>query len=95
VKYIVQVEIDPDTGVEFEETPEEIQKWVGEWQKLNPIGMYFSMTRRAVTIIVDALNEDEMLEALHATWLITRSYPEVWPVVDQSELGGIMQRLLV
>jgi hypothetical protein len=93
MKYIVQVELDPDIGAEFEENPEDIQAWMGEWQKLNPIGMYFSMTRRGVTIIVDAPNEDGMFEALHATWLVTRSYPEVWPVADASEFGALMQRL--
>ena len=64
MKYIVQVELDPDIGAEFEETPEDIQAWMGEWQKLNPIGMYFSMTRRRVTIIVDVLNEDGILRKI-------------------------------
>ena len=94
MKYIVQVEIDPDVGAEIEEDPADIQEWIGKWQALNPIGMYFSMTRRAVTIIVDVPNEDGMLEAIHATWLVTRSYPEVWPVADASEFPAMMQRLL-
>lgn len=93
MKYIVQVELDPDVGAEFEEDPAGIQEWIGKWQALNPLGMYFSMTRRAVTIIVDVPNEDGMFEALHSTWLVTRSYPEVWPVAEASEFGALMQRL--
>ena len=40
---------------------------MGEWQKLNSIGMYFTMTRCGVTIIVGVANEDGMFDALHAT----------------------------
>ena len=67
MKYLVQVEIDPDVGLEIEVNRERMQSMLGVWQALNPIGMYFAMTRRAVTIIVDAPNEDTMIEALHAT----------------------------
>ena len=66
---------------------------MGKWQAHNPIGMYFSIFRRRVTVILEANNEDAFFEALHATWLITRNYPEVWPVVGADEFPAIMQRL--
>lgn len=93
MKYIIQVEIDPETGAEMEETPEKIQEIISKWQAHNPIGFYFSLTRRAMTIILDAPNEDTFFEALHATWLLTHDYPDVSPVADVEEFGGIMQRL--
>ncbi len=92
MKYIVQVEIDGDTGLEVEAQPEALQEWIGKWQALKPLGMYFSMTRRAITIVVDVPNEDAMFEALHATWVITKDYPEVWPVADVGEFPALMQR---
>jgi hypothetical protein len=92
VKYIVQVEIDPTTGVEMEANPAQIQTVVGKWQALNPIGMYFSLTRRCVTIVVDVPNEDAMFEALHTTWVVTDSYPDVWPVADAAEFPQILRR---
>ena len=61
MKYIVQVEIDPDTGVDAEGQPDKNQEVVGKWQALNPIGMYFYTTRRAMTVIVDVPNEDRPL----------------------------------
>ncbi len=94
MKYIVQVEIDPETGIEVETHPEKIQEWMGKWQALNPIGMYFGLTRRAVTIILDVPNEDAMLEVLRSTWVMTKSYPDVWPVGDASEFPAMMQRIL-
>ncbi len=94
MKYIVQAEIDPETGIEVEAHPEKIQEWIGEWQALKPIGMYFALTRRAVTIIVDVPNEDALLEVLRSTWVLTNSYPEVWPVGDASEFPAMMQRIL-
>jgi hypothetical protein len=94
VKYIVQVEIDPETGAEIEANPEKIQEWVGKWQALNPIGMYFALTRRAATVIVDLPNEDALAEVLRNTWILTKSYPDVWPVADASEFPAIMQRML-
>ena len=48
VKYIVQVEIDPETGIDVEAQPDKIQEMIGKWQALKPIGFYFSLTRRAV-----------------------------------------------
>ncbi len=93
MKYIVQVEIDPETGLEVEANPEKIQEWMGKWQALNPIGMYFGLTRRAVTIILDVPNEDAMLEVLRSTWVMTKSYPDVWPVGDASEFPAMMQRI--
>ena len=92
MKYIVQIEVDPETGVELEAQPERIQEVMGKWQALNPIGMYFSMTRRAVTVIVDVPNEDAFFEALHATWVASSSYPDVWPVVDAQEFPAMLQR---
>ena len=89
----MQVELDPDVGAEVEENLTDLQQWMGAWQALDPIGMYFAITRRAVTIIVDLPNEDAMFEAIQHTWVFTRSYPEVWPVADSTEFGGLMQRL--
>lgn len=93
MKYIVQLEISPEVGGDMEEHPERIQQWMQKWQALNPVGMYFGLTRRATTIIVDVPNEDVMLEALHDTWVLTKSYPTVWPVGDASEFPAIMQRI--
>jgi hypothetical protein len=94
MKYIVQVEIDPETGTEIEAHPDKIQEWVGKWQALNPIGMYFGFTRRVATIILDVPNEDAMMEVLRSTWVLTNSYPDVWPVADATEFPAMMQRLL-
>ncbi len=67
MKYIVEVKISPEVGIEAEAQPEQLQEWVGKWQALNPLGMYFGLTRRVVTIILDVANEDAMFDALHAT----------------------------
>ena len=93
MKYIVQVEIDPVSGLELEAEAGKIQAWIATWQALNPIAMYFSLTRRAVTIIVDVPNEDAMFEAIHASWVLTEDYPEVWPVADVDEFPAILQRV--
>lgn len=92
MKYIIQAEIDAETGVDVEAQPEKLQELVGKWQALNPIGMYFSLTRRAITIIVDTPNEDPLFEALHATWVLAKDYPDVWPVADVEEFPAILQR---
>ncbi len=93
MKYIVQVEIDPETGPEVEAHPEKLQEWIGKWQALNPIGMYFCLTRRAVTIILDVPNEDAMFEAIHSTWVLAKSYPEILPVGDATEFPALLQRV--
>jgi len=93
MKYIVHVEIDPETGLEVEAKPEKLQEWIGKWQALNPIGMYFALTRRAITIILDVPNEDALLEVLRSTWVIAKSYPDVWPVGDASEFPAMMKRI--
>ena len=94
MKYIVQVEFGGDNDVEQQPGgPAKLQEWIGKWQALNPIGMYFSITRRAVTIIVDLPNEDGMFEALYSTWQLTKSYPAVTPAVGAEEFGAIMGRL--
>ncbi len=93
MKYIIQVEIDPDTGADIESQPEKIQEMVGKWQALNPIGMYFSVARRAVTIIVDVPNEDAMFEAIHNTWLVAKDYPDVSPVVGADEFPALLARV--
>ena len=85
MKYIVQAEISPEVGDEMEAHPERIQEWMQKWQALNPIGMYFGLTRRVTTIIVDVSDEDAMFEALHSTWVLTKSYPNIWPVGDATE----------
>jgi hypothetical protein len=92
MKYIIQAEIDPETGAQMEADMKKIQEWVGEWQSLKPIGMYFATTRRAITIILDAPSEDAFFEALHATWVLTKSYPDVWPVVSAEEFPAIAER---
>jgi len=92
MKYIVQIEIAPGPGAALEADPSKIQAVVGKWQALNPIGMYFSITRRSVTVIVDVPNEDAMFEALHTTWVIAESYPDVRPVADASEFPQLLQR---
>ena len=92
MKYIIQIEVDPEIGSELEETPAQIQEVMGKWQALNPLGMYFSITRRAMTIVVDVPNEDAFFEALHATWVMTQSYPDVWPVVGADEFPSLLQR---
>ena len=93
MKYIIQVEVDPDVGTEIEGSPEKIQEMIGKWQALSPIGMYFSMTRRAITIVLEADNEDVFFEALHATWVLAGSYPDVWPVADASEFPNLLKRV--
>jgi hypothetical protein len=93
MKYIVEIEIDPDLGADLEQTPQDIQAWLGKWQAQNPIAIYFHQDRRAVKIILEAPNEDSFFEALHATWVLTRSYPIVSPVVTADEFPAIMQRL--
>ena len=93
MKYIVHIEIDPEAGAKMEANPENMQEWMGKWQALKPIGMYFAFTRRAATIILDVPNEDALLEVLHSTWVMTNSYPDVWPVVDASEFQAMQQRI--
>jgi hypothetical protein len=93
VKYIIQADIDGETGIQIEAQPEKIQEIIGKWQALNPLGMYFSLHRRRLTIVVEVPSEDSFLEALHATWVWTKNYPEVWPVAGVDEFAGLMQRL--
>ncbi|MFN8548743.1 MAG: DUF3303 family protein [Candidatus Eisenbacteria bacterium] len=93
MKYMVQVEIDPQAGVTIEDNPQLIQEMIGKWQAHKPIGMYFSLTRRSVTVILEASNEDAFLEALHATWRVVKSYPNVHPVADVNEFPQILKRV--
>jgi len=92
MKYVVQIEIDPEVGVDVEAEPAQIQEILGKWKALNPIGIYFGVTRRCITIIVDVPNEDAMFEALHASWVFFSSYPEVWPVADLDEFPSLLHR---
>ena len=92
VKYIVQTEISAKLGAEVEANPAMLQEVVGAWQALKPIGMYFSLTRRSVTVIVDVPNEGAMFEALHKTWVMAKSYPAVTPVVSGEEFPALLQR---
>ena len=55
--------------------------------------IYFSLARRRVTVIVDVANEDAFFEVLHTTWVVVKSYPKVWPVVDGSEFPALLQRV--
>ncbi len=93
MKYLIQIDLSPEVGAQLEQNPEEIQEFVGMWQAHNPDAMYFAMTRRRATIIVDAPNEDSFFEALHRTWVLTQSYPQVDPVATMDEFGKIMERL--
>ena len=82
MKYIVQFDVPPEVGEAIEKEPQKMGEWIGKWQALNPIGFYGSIIRRRGTIIVDVPNEDAMFEAIYATWITTKNYPEVWPVID-------------
>ena len=93
MKYIIQVDVDGDIGADLEDHPEEIQELIGKWQAVNPMGMYFSLHQRRITILLEAPSEESFFEALHATWVATKEYPEVWPVMDVSEFPAMMQRL--
>ena len=93
MKYIIQAEIDPETGLDVEAQPEKLQEMIGQWQALNPIGMYFALTRRAITIIVDVPNEDALFEALHGMWNLGKDYPDVWPVASVEEFPALLQRV--
>jgi hypothetical protein len=93
VKYIVNVEIDPETGMELEAAPDKLQELLGGWQARKPIGMYFGLTRRTVTVILDVPNEDAMFEAIHRTWVLIKSYPDIWPVGDAAEYPALMKRV--
>lgn len=93
MNYVVQMELPAEVAPELERTPQELEEWVGKWQDLNPIGMYFHLARRAVTVIVDVPNEDALFEALHATWIMAKTYPTVSPVVDASEFPNLLQRI--
>ncbi len=92
MKYIVEVKISPEVGIEVEAQPEKLQEWVGKWQALNPLRMYFGLTRRVVMIILDVANEDAMFDALHATWVLTKAYPKVSPVADATEFPALLKR---
>ena len=93
VKYMIRASVDPDIGAELEKDPVELQKVIGNWQAHNPEGMYFSLTKRELFIVLDAPNEDSFFEALHATWVATKSYPAVSPVATIDQFGEIMERL--
>lgn len=93
MKYVIQVEVDPEVGAEIEREPQKIQEWVGKWQALNPIGIYFSLARRSVTIILEAPNEEAFFPALHASWLLAKDYPDVMPVVSVEEFPALLQRV--
>ena len=92
MKYIVHVEIEPTVGNELEANPQSIQELIAKWQAHKPIGMYFSLARRTVTVILEADNEDAFFPALHATWRIAKSYPDVHPVGDVDEFPEMLKR---
>jgi hypothetical protein len=93
MKYIIQGDVSTEVGTKREANPATIQEMMGKWQAHNPIGMYFSLSRRRFTIILEAENEDAFFEALHSTWDFFEDYPEVWPVADQNEFPKILQRI--
>ena len=94
MKYLVQVEIPADNALEQQEGgPARIGEWIGKWQALNLIDMWFHLNRRAVAIVVDVPNEDAMFEALYDTWLIAKTYPTISPVVAGNEFETLLQRI--
>jgi hypothetical protein len=93
MKYIIQTEIAPGIGSELEDNAQVLQGLVAKWQAHKPIGMYFSLTRRTITVILEADSEDVFFEALHATWRATRSYPDVHPVAGVEEFPKLLQRV--
>ena len=93
MKYVVSVNIPANVAPEEDNSPQQIQEWIGKWQALKPIGFYFGLTHRHITVIVDVPNEDAMFEALHATWAIGKTYPTVTPVADVSEFPKLLQRI--
>lgn len=92
MKYMVHAVIDPQNGKQLEDHPKVIQELIGKWQAHKPIGMYFSLSRRSITIILDAPSEDTFFEALHATWRAINTYPTVDPVADVTEFPDILRR---
>ena len=93
MKYVVQMELPPEFAPEVEQTPQQMEEWIGKWQALNPIGMYFHLTRRAVTVIVDVPDEDALFEALYASWILGKTYPSVSAVADVSEFPKLLERV--
>lgn len=93
MKYIVQCEIDPGPGKELEDNPQVIREIIAQWQSHKPIGMYFSLTRRAITVILEAESEDAFFEPLHATWRATNSYPDVSAVADVDRFPALLKRV--
>ena len=92
MKYVVLADIDAEVGVDVEAQPEKIQQLIEKWQTHNLLGFYFSITSRNLTIIIEAENENEFFDALHATWLLTLDYPEVYPVVDVDGFPDLLRR---
>ncbi|MFQ5471563.1 MAG: DUF3303 family protein [Dehalococcoidia bacterium] len=92
MKYVILADLDPETGIEIEAQPEKIQELIGKWQAHNLLGFYFSITSRRLTIIIEADNEDEFFDALHATWVLTLDYPDVYPVVDVDDFPDLLAR---
>ena len=76
----------------MEAQPQLLMEVVGKWQALNPIGMFFSLAQRRITVILEVPNEDTLFEALHLTWVAAKSYPEVWPVADAEEFPALLRR---
>ena len=93
MKYIIHGKIDPIAGLEVERNPKQIEELIGKWMALKPIGMYFSLSAREVTIIVEAPSEDAFFEPLHAFWVLAKTYPTVSPVASVDEFPKIMQRV--
>lgn len=93
MKYIVQCEIEPGVGKELEDNPQVIQDIITKWQSHKPIGMYFSLTRRSITVILEADSEDAFFEPLHATWRATDSYPDVNAVADVNDFPKLLKRV--
>ena len=61
MKYIVIADVSPEVGTKLEADPASMQEFLGKWQALNPIGMYASLDKRRITVILEAENEDALV----------------------------------
>lgn len=92
MKYAIHGGVAPEVGAAIEDDPQQIQKMIGKWQELEPLGMWFSLTRRYFFVIVDVPNEDAFFGALATTWRTTNSYPTVEPLANVAEFPELLAR---
>ena len=70
MKYIIMADASPEVGKRIEANPAEIMDFTGKWQAHNPIAIYASLTKRRLTVILDAaaLSRVTVKTAHTATW---------------------------